>query len=141
MKHIKEYTVELALIRAIPDMTRDKIPASRTRSLYKKIQKLVDRELAYQPYVTPSDRIAIYDRILQFSDKVNWENRELDIAVLFNFVLGIIEDSEFKYPKKLIDIVSEAALWTTKDDIKDEQYFEAEKSLIAWNEIKSTYIK
>ena len=127
-----EHLTELALIMAIPDMCVGKLKHSRTKSIYKRIQKYTVKEFQKFGIVSNSDKNIMLNRIIAFSKKVDWERREVDITVLFSFVLGLIEDSRHKYSKRLIRELNDAVSWVTHDKIEAEYIEQAVHAIKVW---------
>jgi hypothetical protein len=133
---INGYVVELALIRAIPDFDRHPPNAkSRLATLYKRLCKHVDCELQKTPHLTNRDVVTIRDQIMDFAVKAGWEGKEMNIQILFSFILGIIEESKYKLPVRIVETLNDIFDYITGDDPDVACLDEVERVLKIWREI------
>lgn len=132
-----EYVIELGLIHAIPNMCTTNMKPGRLKGIYKRIQALTIKEIYRQPAVGMSKGIMIGERLLKFAKRMDWEKREVAIEVLLSFVLGLIEDSQYRFSKKLVDNINDAVDFVTHGVIEDEHTAEAEEALKVWRELKA----
>lgn len=88
---------ELALIRAIPDLTMGTLKPSRKKALFIQLQKAVDKDLRKFPRVSESDLNKIWEIVQEFGRQTGWLNETRHVGTLFSFCLEIMENSEFKF--------------------------------------------
>ena len=88
-------TAELALVRALPDLSPLHKPG-RLKGLYKKLQKAADKELHILPQITPPEMDIISDMIDRFSTSSGWTDKKRHIMTYVSFLLGITDG---RYPR------------------------------------------
>lgn len=130
-----EHLSELSLVRALPDMILDrkKINKSHLGNIYKKLQKYTDNIILSFPKVGTLDRLKIHERIWGFAELAGWEKKEHDVIKLLSFLLGLIDESDFKYPERIIEELNNAFEHITQeeDDI-NEHLIQAESAVALW---------
>lgn len=126
-----DHVMELALIRAIPCVTRGKVQG-RLKSLYNRLQKHVDKEFRKVPQLSTVDIEKVRERIHRFGTTTGWEGKEMDVPILLSFVLGLIEESRHVYPKTIIRELNHLFDFMTRDDPDNAAFKEAEKALAVW---------
>ena len=87
---------ELALIRAIPDLTIGKLKPSRTKGLFTKLQKYVDKDLI-KINVTQDTINKLEVIINKFGDSTGWFKQTKHTGTLVSFCLGILERTSFDF--------------------------------------------
>ncbi len=102
LRHI----TELALIRAIPDLTIGKLKPSRNKSLFLQLQKSVDKDLRKFPRQSKPGLDRIWNTVQEFGRQTGWLNETRHIGTLFSFCLEIIEKSNFKFNPKISEIIN-----------------------------------
>jgi len=132
-----ETLAELSLVRALPDMILDrkKINKSRLGNIYKRLQKYTDNIISTFPIVGTLDRGKVHERIWNFATVSGWEKKEHDVIKLLSFILGIIDESDFKYPELIIEELNNAFEHITNDINDDEingYLAEAEVAVALW---------
>jgi hypothetical protein len=107
MTHKHERLTELALIRAIPGMIKGNLKPSRTKNLYERLIKEVDKDLASLPRPTDSEIFEIGKRIEKFGQITGWLNNEKHIGTLLSFCADMLERSNYKHNPKILNILNE----------------------------------
>ena len=130
-----QYTVELAMIRAIPDFARQKPKKCRLSSLYRRLQNAVDKELSKQPMLTDHAVLNIENQIFEFGTIMGWEKKAIDIQVLFSFVLGLIDNSQYKFTERIIKTLNDCFDWITRDNPEIDLFEETEEALRVWKQV------
>jgi len=100
-KHI----AELSMIRAIP-LTADDIPRGRIGGLLTRLAKQSQRSLNALPEIPRQDYQIIVDRVSSWGE-ITWGHKKVHAVSMISFALGMIEDSEFKYPPRLIETLTD----------------------------------
>ena len=103
LRHISE----LALIRAIPDLTIGDLKPSRKKGLFLRLQREVEKDLALLPIPSQYDLDSIWDNIELFGKKTGWLNETRHVGTLFSFCLEIIENSEFKFRPSITETIND----------------------------------
>ena len=106
MSNLRHIT-ELALIRAIHDLTIGDLKPSRKKSLFIKLQKEVDKDLAKLPKPSEDDIDKIWETVEVFGKKTGWLNQARHIGTLFSFCLEMIENSTFRFNPKISETINE----------------------------------
>lgn len=102
MKKLHKNIAELAMVNAIPLTATNNIPRGRVRGLLDRLQKISMRQLYALPDVSKSEYEQIIDRVAKWGE-LTWGKKEVHAVTMCSFALGMIENSEFKYPARLVD--------------------------------------
>lgn len=131
----KEQFAELSLIFALPQLIKDKqeLKGKRLGSIFQRLTKHAEKELSKLPKATKHDKAYCLDRILEFGQSSGWL-RDTDTISGVSFALGLIEYSQYKYPKSIVDALNDAFERLTIDETEDFELYvqEAEKALEIW---------
>ena len=108
---------ELALIRAIPDLTIGTLKPSRKKALFLQLQKAVDKDLRKFPPQSEANLDKVWRIVQEFGKQTGWLNQTRHIGTLFSFCLEIIEKSNFKFNPTISEIINKiiSHLETGKD--------------------------
>ncbi len=102
-----ERMMELALVRAIPELTVGKLKHSRLNGLYTRLQKEVDKDLARLPRPTKSEIYRIADRVNGFGKDTGWLGQQRHVSTLLSFCAEMIESSRFPHNPRIIATINE----------------------------------
>ena len=101
------FITELALIRAIPDLTIGDLKPSRLKGLFLKLQKNVDKDLAKTRGLTKDDLDAIWERVQEFGQATGWLEQKKHTGTLVSFCIEIIETSKFDFNPGILKTLNE----------------------------------
>ena len=101
------HLTELALIRAIPDLTMGDLKPCRKRALFIRLQKAVDRDLRKFPHVSQDELDQIWAKVEQFGKLTGWLNQTRHVGTLFSFCLAIMENSEFEFNPAIRETIND----------------------------------
>ena len=105
MKPIHEYIAELAMIRAIP-LTADNLPKGRIRGLLVRLATQSQKELNALPEIPKHEYEMIIDRVADWGE-ITWGHKKVHAVSMISFALGMIENSDFRYPPRLIETLTD----------------------------------
>lgn len=106
LKHLSE----IALIRAIPELTINEVKPSRTKSLFIKLQKACDYDLRKMKNPSKKDINNVRIIMEKFKKLSGWGKNQRHTATLISFCLGIIEKSEWRFNKRIIESLTDLIL-------------------------------
>jgi hypothetical protein len=92
-----KHLAELALIRAIPDLTIGELKPSRVKGLFLRLQKHVDKDLQRLPRPSEKDLDDIWNIVETFGQQTGWLQQKKHTGTLISFCLGIVETSDFDF--------------------------------------------
>ncbi len=95
------HLTELALIRAIPDLTLGSLKPARKKALFLRLQDAVDKDLRLFPRASKQDLDRVWESVEKFGKMTGWLNHTRHVGTLLSFCLGIIEKSSFKFNEKI----------------------------------------
>ena len=101
------FITELALIRAIPDLTIGTLKPSKTLGLFKRLQKNVDKDLRLLPVPTESDKDRIWERVQEFGQVTGWLGQKKHTGTLVSFCIEIIETSALRFNPGILKTLNE----------------------------------
>ena len=104
--HISERFLELALVRAIPDLTIGKPKPSRMKGLYARLQKEVDRDLSRLFPPTRAHILEAAFRINAFALATGWLNQQRHVGTLLSFCADLLEKSESDHNPKILETIA-----------------------------------
>jgi len=113
MTPIYKHIAELAMVRAIP-LTADDVPRGRIKGLLVKLAIQSQKELNALPEIPGRDYQMIIDKIADWGE-MTWGHKKVHAVSMVSFALGMIENSDFKYPAKLIKILSDITDYYDRD--------------------------
>jgi len=102
-----ERLTELALVRAIPGMIKGELKPSRMLGLYKRLIKVVDKELARLPRPTDAEIVKIGKRIERFGEETGWLNNEKHIGTLLSFCADMLERSDYNHNPRILETIND----------------------------------
>jgi len=105
MNLLHKKIASLSLIRAIP-LTADNLPQGRIRGLLVRLAKQSQKELNALPEVSKHEYEMIIDRVADWGE-MTWGHKKVHAVSMISFALGMIEDSDFKYPARLIETLTD----------------------------------
>jgi hypothetical protein len=100
-------TTELALIRAVPDLTLGELKPSRTAGLVTNLQKAVDKDLRYLPRINDTQIADIESIIKSFLLDIGWLDQKRHTGTYLSFCAAMIENSEFKYFPRILESIND----------------------------------
>lgn len=101
-----ERMTELALVRAIPDLTLGTLPPSRLKNLYARLQKEVDKDLAKISRPSQSEIYQIANRVNKFGKDTGWLGQERHVGTLLSFCAELIESSTFPHNPRILETIN-----------------------------------
>lgn len=101
------HIAELALIRSIYDLLKDKLKPGRLKGKYEALQKEVDKTLAGRHIDKDAELPVIGKALEKFADATKWNNKELSVGTILSFVLAMVEESDNKSSDKITSILNE----------------------------------
>jgi len=99
--------MELALCRAVPDLTLGTIKPSRLLNLYTRLQKEVDRDLARLPRPSWTDIRHIERRIMEFGKTTGWLNKQRHVGTLLSFCAEMLENSRYAHNPRILETIND----------------------------------
>ncbi|NCC53852.1 MAG: hypothetical protein EOM20_21970 [Spartobacteria bacterium] len=99
--------MELALVRAIPDLTIGELKPSRLKGLYERLQREVDQDLARLPRPSQSEIYRIADRVNEFGRATGWLGQQRHVSTLLSFCAEMIENSRFNHNPKILETIND----------------------------------
>lgn len=97
---------ELALVRAVPDLTLGTLPPSRLGGLYARLQKEVDKDLSRMPKVSQQEIREIGKRIEKFGLATGWLGEERHVGTLLSFCAEMIESSQYNHNPRILETIN-----------------------------------
>ena len=91
--------------RAIP-LTADNLPQGRIRGLLVRLAKQSQKELNALPEVSKHEYEMIIDWVADWGE-MTWGKKKVHAVSMISFALGMIENSEFEYPARLIETLED----------------------------------
>ena len=113
MKKLHKRIAELAMIRAIP-LTADNVHQGRIKGLLVKLAVRSQKELNALPEIPGCEYQMIIDRVSDWGE-MTWGHKKVHAVSMVSFALGMIENSDFKYPAKLIKTLSDITDYYDRD--------------------------
>ena len=113
MTPIYKHIGELAMIRAI-SLTADDVHQGRIKGLLAKLAVQSQKELNALPEIPEGDYQMIIDKIADWGE-MTWGHKKVHAVSMVSFALGMIEDSDFKYPANLIKTLSDITDYYDRD--------------------------
>ena len=104
MKHTK--FMELALCRAVPDLTAGTPKQSRLANLYNRLQKEVDKDLARLHPPSGAAIRQVERQIIEFGRVTGWLNKQRHIGTLLSFCAEMLENSKQRHNPKILETIS-----------------------------------
>ena len=105
MNHLHKKIAELAMIRAIP-LTADDLPKGRIRGLLARLAKISQKELNSFPEIPKREYEMIVERVARWGE-LTWGKKKVHAVSMISFALGMIENSDYEYPKRLIETMTD----------------------------------
>ncbi len=102
-----KHLAELALIRAIPDLTIGELKPSRIKGLFLRLQKYVDKDLQRLPCPSQKDLDGIWDIVETFGHQTGWLQQKKHTGTLISFCLGIVETSGFDFNAGIVKTLND----------------------------------
>ncbi len=99
--------VELAYIRAIPEMLHGTLKQGRLLNLYHKLQEACDNEFRRLPELNDTELAQVKSMLLQFSSATGWEGKSKHISTLLSFCADMLERSEYDHNPKILNILTQ----------------------------------
>lgn len=125
---------ELALIRGIPDLIVDDLKNGRLKGQCFKLVKEVDKQFLDFPSPDEMDISKISGILSSFGKSTGWENKPKHVMTLVSFCLDMVEKSENKNSKKLIDILNNIAdYFERKKDANQSSFWSGQLAAEKWN--------
>lgn len=97
---------ELALVRAVPDLTLGTLKPSRLRNLYARLQREVDKDLAKIPRVSQHEIRGIGRRIEKFGRATGWLGEQRHVGTLLSFCAEMLENSTFSHNPRILETIN-----------------------------------
>lgn len=88
----KQTLATLAMARALPDFTLEKVPPGRLRNRYLKLITEVDKELRKLPRATPADMDELGAKLGDWGKSTGWLGKERHVCTITSFLLAILTD-------------------------------------------------
>jgi len=100
-----EMTGELALIISLTLSISKKTGKGRLKNLLKVLQASCEKEFKkFPPLYGKADEVN--KKIVSFSENCGWEE-SVEVITFVSFLLGIIDQSEYNYPQKIITALND----------------------------------
>ena len=136
MNQSTRHTAELALIRAVPELTLGKLKPCRTRGLFNNLQKAVDKDLAYLPKLNQEGVDELESLIKGFLTDIGWMGKQKHTGTHLSFCAGIIENSQFKFNRRITESITNLVCHLEKgNDFKYNSCVSGENAAEKWNEL------
>jgi len=98
---------ELALIRAIPDLTIGNLKHGRKKSLFRRLQKAVDIDIKKLPNPSKKELDMIWEKVEAFGKQTGWLHQQKHIGTLISFCLDVTEQSEFRFNRMIVQTLND----------------------------------
>jgi len=98
---------ELALIRAIPDMSVVDLKNGRLKGLYTRLVKAVDKDLQSITKATRQDLTECRKLVFGFLKLTGWDGNTKHIFTLLSFCSLMLEESQFRYNPNIQNVINE----------------------------------
>lgn len=102
-----EKTGELALIECLPKNVLPTTKNGRLQNRLIQLQNAVHSEFSRMPYISLREKNQALNKIMDFGEKTGWDKRERHPVTLISFLLGMVENSKFKYNQKITTLLNE----------------------------------
>ncbi len=76
------------------------------KSLLKRLTNQSNKQLEELPDVSTAEYESIIEKISQWG-AITWKGKNVHVVTMCSFALGLIENSEFTYPNKIIKTLSD----------------------------------
>lgn len=102
-----ERMMELALVRAVPDLVIGDMKPSRLKGLYGRLQREVDRDLARLPRPSQSEIRQIACRVNEFGKATGWLGQQRHVSTLLSFCAEMNENSRFDHNPRILETIND----------------------------------
>lgn len=126
-----EITGELALMVSLTLAVKKKIKKGRLHNLLTRLQDHCEREFKNFPPLSTEQIDELNKKIISFSENCGWED-EVETIIFVSFLLGLIEESEYFYPRKIIDELNNIYDFITAGDDFSKHCKLADHALEVW---------
>ncbi len=106
MKKLHKNIAELSMIAAIPLTATKKVPQGRVRGLLSNLSKVSTKQLCALPGIPKKEYEQIIERVAKWGE-MTWAGKDVHAVTMCSFALGMIENSEFYYPPRLINTLTD----------------------------------
>ncbi len=111
--------VELAYIRAVPDMLHGTLKNGRLKNLYRKLQIACDNEFRRLPELNNVELEQVKGLLLQFSAATGWERKPRHISTLLSFCADMLERSQYDHSPKILKTLTDIIdYYARKEDFR-----------------------
>lgn len=100
-----EATGEMSLIISLTLAVSRNTGKGRLKNLLNKLQKLCEKEFKRFPPMY-GKVTEINNKIVSFSENCGWDDT-VETIIFVSFLLGLIEQSEYKYPQSIIEVLND----------------------------------
>lgn len=127
-----EATAEMGLITSLTLSITQRVNKGRLKNLLERLKERCEKEFKKFP-VMGWKVDEINRKIVSWSENCGWAD-EVEVITFVSFLLGLIDQSEYKYPQNIIDVLNDIYEFITNGKDYHGSCKLADHALLVWSQ-------